>query len=74
MVLELNITGKAGLIKNEKIIALEFTQSYTTKTLSLTDTSLWKGFVEMVRQGIWHNLDWPGSYPVYISPYSAFGS
>ncbi|MBT8183735.1 MAG: HupE/UreJ family protein, partial [Eudoraea sp.] len=45
---------KAGLINNEKIIALEFTQSYKTKTLDLTDTSLWKGFVEMVRQGIWH--------------------
>ena len=45
---------KAGMINNEKIIALEFTQSYKTKTLSLTDTSLWKGFVEMVRQGIWH--------------------
>ncbi|MCW5515231.1 HupE/UreJ family protein [Muriicola sp. Z0-33] len=45
---------KAGLINNEKIIALEFTQSYKTKTLSLTDTSLWKGFVEMIRQGIWH--------------------
>ena len=45
---------KAGLINNEKIIALEFTQSYQTKTLSLTETSLWKGFVEMVRQGIWH--------------------
>jgi len=45
---------KAGLINNEKIIALEFTQSYRDKTLDLTDTSLWKGFVEMVRQGIWH--------------------
>lgn len=45
---------KAGLINNEKIIALEFTQSYRKKTLDLTDTSLWKGFVEMVRQGIWH--------------------
>ena len=45
---------KAGLINNEKIIALEFTQSYKTKSLSLTDTSLWKGFIEMVRQGIWH--------------------
>ena len=45
---------KAGLINNEKIIALDFTQSYKTKTLSLTNTSIWKGFVEMVRQGIWH--------------------
>ncbi|MEX0290495.1 MAG: HupE/UreJ family protein [Flavobacteriaceae bacterium] len=45
---------KAGLINNEQIMALEFTPNYTTKTLDLTDTSLWKGFLEMVRQGIWH--------------------
>lgn len=45
---------KAGLINNESLIALEFTQGDDTKTLDLTDTSLWKGFEMMVKQGIWH--------------------
>ncbi len=45
---------KAGLINNESIIALEFTEGEETQTLDLTDTSLWKGFVMMVKQGIWH--------------------
>lgn len=45
---------KAGLINNEAIIALDFTKGDATKTLSLTETSNWKGFVAMVKQGIWH--------------------
>lgn len=45
---------KAGLINNESIFALEFTKGNTTQTLDLTETSLWKGFMAMVRQGIWH--------------------
>ncbi|MDT7827315.1 HupE/UreJ family protein [Pricia sp. S334] len=45
---------KAGLINNEKIIALEFSPKQSTKTLDLTDTSVWKGFVAMVEQGAWH--------------------
>lgn len=45
---------KAGLINNERIIALVFSKDDWSKSLSLTDTSIWKGFWEMIRQGIWH--------------------
>ncbi len=45
---------KAGLINNETILALDFTSVDETERLSLTDTSVWKGFVAMVKQGIWH--------------------
>ena len=45
---------KAGLINNESIVALDFTKGNATKTLSLTDSSIWKGFVAMVKQGVWH--------------------
>ncbi len=45
---------KAGLINNEKIMALDFTPGNTTKTLVLTDKGLWTGFMAMVRQGMWH--------------------
>ena len=45
---------KAGLINNEAIIALDFTADESEKVLDLTDTSLWKGFVMMVKQGVWH--------------------
>ncbi|OBX27251.1 HupE/UreJ protein [Gelidibacter algens] len=45
---------KAGLINNEKIIALDFTTSHRTKNLDLTDTSVWKGFLAMIKQGMLH--------------------
>ncbi|TXE05978.1 HupE/UreJ family protein [Gelidibacter salicanalis] len=45
---------KAGLINNEKIIALDFSTSHRTKTLDLTDTSVWKGFLAMIKQGMLH--------------------
>lgn len=45
---------KAGMINNEALISLEFSKDNYTKTLSLTDTSLWKGFIAMVKQGVWH--------------------
>ncbi|NAS30802.1 hypothetical protein GTQ40_07455 [Flavobacteriaceae bacterium R38] len=45
---------KAGIINNERMIALDFTPSKTTSTLSLTDSSVWRGFMAMVRQGVWH--------------------
>ena len=45
---------KAGLINNESIVALYLTRDNPKGTISLTETSLWKGFVAMVRQGIWH--------------------
>jgi hypothetical protein len=45
---------KAGLINNESIIALDFTLGNETKILSMTDSSIWNGFVAMVKQGVWH--------------------
>lgn len=45
---------KAGVINNEAIISLDFTPSEPNDTLSLTESSVWKGFVAMVKQGVWH--------------------
>lgn len=45
---------KAGLINNEAMISLFFKEGDTKQTLSLTDRSVWKGFVGMIKQGIWH--------------------
>ncbi|PKA96767.1 HupE/UreJ protein [Flavobacteriaceae bacterium MAR_2009_75] len=45
---------KAGLINNESIVALYLSKDDPKGTISLTETSLWKGFVAMVKQGIWH--------------------
>ena len=45
---------KAGLINNETIFALDFSLDGTTQTLDLVETGLWKGFMAMVRQGVWH--------------------
>jgi hypothetical protein len=53
-VLGVEYNWKAGLINNESVIALDFSRGNSTKTLSLTDKSLWKGFMAMVRQGVWH--------------------
>ncbi len=45
---------KAGVINNESNISLDFTPRDTTDTLSLTEVSVWKGFVAMIKQGVWH--------------------
>ena len=45
---------KAGLINNETIFAIDFSRDGTTQTLNLVETGLWKGFIAMVRQGVWH--------------------
>ena len=45
---------KAGVINNESNISLYFTGSEPTDTLSLSEVSVWKGFMAMIRQGIWH--------------------
>ena len=45
---------KAGLINNESIVALDLSEGDSKGTISLTETSLWKGFVAMVKQGIYH--------------------
>ncbi|WP_400077188.1 HupE/UreJ family protein [Winogradskyella sp. R77965] len=44
----------AGVINEEKNISLFFTPNDTKQSLDLTDTSKWKGFVAMVKQGMWH--------------------
>lgn len=45
---------KSGIINNEAMIALVYDNENYTKVLSVTDTSVWKGFVAMVKEGIWH--------------------
>jgi len=45
---------KAGIINNEALISLGFRTEKTTETLSLTEASIFKGFVAMIRQGVWH--------------------
>ncbi|MCF7568035.1 HupE/UreJ family protein [Sabulilitoribacter arenilitoris] len=45
---------KAGLFNNESIIALDFSNNNWTKTLDLTEGSVWTGFKAMIRQGVWH--------------------
>ncbi|WP_170863165.1 HupE/UreJ family protein [Pseudozobellia thermophila] len=45
---------KAGLINNESLVALDLSKDRSMGTISLTETSLWKGFMAMVRQGMWH--------------------
>lgn len=44
----------AGVINEERNISLFFTPDEPKATLDLTDTSKWKGFVAMVKQGMWH--------------------
>ncbi len=45
---------KAGIINNEANISLTFTPNDTDETLSVTDVSVWNGFMAMIKQGIWH--------------------
>ncbi|AYN68424.1 HupE/UreJ family protein [Euzebyella marina] len=45
---------KAGLINNESIVALYLSKDEPRGVIDLTETSLWKGFLAMVKQGIWH--------------------
>jgi hypothetical protein len=45
---------KAGVVDNESNISLSFTPESPTDTLDLTTMSVWKGFVLMIQQGIWH--------------------
>ncbi|NER13680.1 hypothetical protein GWK08_09540 [Leptobacterium flavescens] len=45
---------KAGVINNEAIISLDFKPGKTTSTLSLTEASVTKGFIAMIKQGVWH--------------------
>ncbi|WP_298553747.1 HupE/UreJ family protein [uncultured Algibacter sp.] len=45
---------KAGLINNESIIALDFSPSDPNDTLNLSETSIFTGFIAMIKQGVWH--------------------
>lgn len=45
---------KAGVINNESISSLIFSPGNTSQELSLTNLSLWKGFVAMIKLGMWH--------------------
>jgi hypothetical protein len=45
---------KAGVINNHLQVADIFTKNDNQKELSLIDRSLWKGFVAMVKLGMWH--------------------
>ena len=52
LVMEYN--WKAGVINNESNISLYFTPEDQSDTLDLTKISVWKGFVAMIKQGVWH--------------------
>lgn len=52
MIMEYN--WKAGIMENEALISDVFAQGDIQKKLDLTDASLWKGFVALVKLGIWH--------------------
>ncbi len=45
---------KAGIVNNEGLISNIFTPTDTKETLSLKDASIWKGFVALVKLGVWH--------------------
>lgn len=53
--LTMEYNWKAGVINDEANIAMYFTRGKTTDTMSLTEgVSIWKGFMAMIQQGIWH--------------------
>ncbi|WP_086478241.1 HupE/UreJ family protein [Arenibacter amylolyticus] len=45
---------RAGVINEESNISMEFSPNSPIDTMSLTDVSIWKGIVAMVKQGVWH--------------------
>jgi len=45
---------KTGTFNNEAIVSLIFSPRNDTQTLDLTSSSLWRGFVAFIWQGIWH--------------------
>ncbi|MEG3658603.1 HupE/UreJ family protein [Arenibacter palladensis] len=45
---------KAGVINEEANISMEFSPNDPMDTMSLTEVSVWKGFVAMIKQGVWH--------------------
>ena len=45
---------KAGIVDNEALISNIYSPDKTQQGLSLADASLWKGFVALVKLGVWH--------------------
>lgn len=45
---------KAGIVDNEALVSNIYGVGNTQQTLSLKDVSLWKGFVALVKLGVWH--------------------
>jgi hypothetical protein len=52
LVIETN--WKTGTFDNEALISLSFAPGRTSQRLDLSDASVWRGFAELVRQGIHH--------------------
>lgn len=45
---------KAGVVNNESLSSLTFSQSDREQTFDLGDASIWKGIKQMIWQGMWH--------------------
>ncbi|MEM1122332.1 MAG: HupE/UreJ family protein, partial [Bacteroidota bacterium] len=45
---------KAGIVNNEALVSNIYSPEKTQQYLSLKDASLWKGFVALVKLGVWH--------------------
>jgi len=53
-VLIVEYNWKAGIVDNEALISNIYSGENTQQPLSLKDLSLWKGFIALVKLGIWH--------------------
>ena len=45
---------KAGVVNNQTMVSHIFGKSEPTTQLSLSDRSVWRGFVALVKLGVWH--------------------
>jgi len=45
---------KAGIFNNESMSSLIFKPNDTQQQLDLTDGSMWKGFIALIKLGMWH--------------------
>jgi len=45
---------KAGVFNNESMVSLIFSRKDTQQQLDLTDGSMWKGFIALIKLGMWH--------------------
>lgn len=45
---------KAGIVDNEALFSNVYSKGDTQQSLSLKDASIWKGFVALVKLGVWH--------------------